>query len=123
MMNANCVLSDSGSITEDASIMNFPAVTLREAHERPEGMDVGTLIMTSLNVDRILQGIHVVTSHFEEEKRAFDIVPDYDVDNVSKKVLRIIHSYIDYINRVVWQKRKVTFQVPSEEVIPKAEVE
>ena len=93
----------SGTITEESSILNLPAVTIRQAHERPEGMDEGTLIMSGLNKDRIIESIAVVTSQ-HREKRAMKIVSDYDVDNVSMKVLRIILSYVDYINRTVWRK-------------------
>ncbi len=99
---AFCVISDSGTITEESSILNFPAVTIRKAHERPEGMDEGTLIMSGLNPDRVLDAIEVVTSQFGGG--GFRTVIDYDVDNVSKKVVRIILSYIDYINRTVWYK-------------------
>ena len=102
-MNAFCVISDSGTITEESSILNLPAVTIRQAHERPEGMDEGTLIMSGLNKDRIIESIEVVTSQ-HREKRTTKIVSDYDVDNVSIKVLRIILSYVDYINRTVWHK-------------------
>lgn len=103
-MNAFCVLSDSGSITEDSSVLNFPAVTIRQAHERPEGMDVATLVMSGLKKDRVLQAINMVTAQHKDGLRNFAIVPDYDVDNVSKKVARIILSYVDYINRTVWYK-------------------
>ena len=102
-MNAFCVISDSGTITEESSILNLPAITIREAHERPEGMDEGTLIMSGLNKDRIIESIEVVTSQHRED-RVTKIVSDYDVDNVSMKVLRIILSYVDYINRTVWHK-------------------
>ena len=102
-MNAFCVISDSGTITEESSILNLPAITIRQAHERPEGMDEGTLIMSGLNKDRIIESIEVVTSQ-HRENRVMKIVSDYDVDNVSKKVLRIILSYVDYINRTVWRK-------------------
>jgi len=102
-MNAFCVISDSGTITEESSILNLPAITIRQAHERPEGMDEGTLIMSGLNKERIIESIEVVTSQHKED-RATKIVPDYDVDNVSIKVLRIILSYVDYINRTVWHK-------------------
>ncbi|MGD9107942.1 MAG: UDP-N-acetylglucosamine 2-epimerase (non-hydrolyzing) [Gammaproteobacteria bacterium] len=104
-LNAFCVLSDSGSITEESSILKFPAVTLRRMHERPEGMDVGALIMSGFNVDRILQAIEIVTEQLHNAKDNFAIAPDYDIDNVSKKVVRIITSYVDYINRVVWHKK------------------
>jgi UDP-N-acetylglucosamine 2-epimerase (non-hydrolysing) len=102
-MNAFCVISDSGTITEESSILNLPAITIRQAHERPEGMDEGTLIMSGLNKERIIESIEVVTSQHREDRVA-KIVSDYDVDNVSMKVLRIILSYVDYINRTVWHK-------------------
>ena len=102
-MNAFCVISDSGTITEESSILNLPAITIRQAHERPEGMDEGTLIMSGLNKERIIESIEVVTSQHREDKVA-KIVSDYDVDNVSMKVLRIILSYVDYINTTVWRK-------------------
>jgi UDP-N-acetylglucosamine 2-epimerase len=102
--NAFCVISDSGTITEESSILNFPAITIRETHERPEGMDQGTMVMTGISTDRILESIDVVTSNFKENGFLFKIIPDYDVDNVSGKVLRIILSYTDYINRTVWHK-------------------
>jgi UDP-N-acetylglucosamine 2-epimerase len=102
--NAFCVISDSGTITEESSILNFPAITIRQAHERPEGMDEGTLIMSGLHSDRILNSIEVVTSQFANNPQTFKIVPDYKIDNVSKKVVRIILSYTDYINRTVWHK-------------------
>jgi len=101
---AFCVISDSGTITEESSILNFPAVTIRQAHERPEGMDEGVLIMCGLKADRVIEAIGIVTAQYSQEERQFKIVYDYDVDNVSKKVLRIILSYIDYINRTVWFK-------------------
>lgn len=103
-LNAFCVLSDSGSITEDSSILDFPAITIREAHERPEGMDVGTLVMSGLKSERVLQAINMVTAQYKPGQRNFAMIPDYDVNNVSKKVCRIILSYIDYVNRTVWFK-------------------
>ena len=103
-MDAYCTVSDSGTITEESSILNFPAVTIRQAHERPEGMDEGTLIMCGLKKERVLEAITVVRSHVVEGTRPFRIVQDYDVENVSKKVLRIILSYTDYVNRTVWHK-------------------
>ena len=103
-LQAFCVVSDSGTITEESSILDFPAVTIRQAHERPEGMDVGTLIMCGLKAHRVLEAIDVVTSQHAAGGQRFALVPDYDVDNVSQKVLRIILSYIDYVNRTVWQK-------------------
>lgn len=101
-MNAFCVISDSGTITEESSILHFPAITIRQAHERPEGMDEGTLIMTGLNSKRILDSIDVVTSQHAEGTDAIHSIPDYAADNVSKKVVRIILSYTDYVNRTVW---------------------
>jgi len=103
-MHAFCVVSDSGTITEESSILNFPAVTIRQAHERPEGMDEGTLIMCGLEAKKVMESIHVVTAQYSKDKRQFRLVQDYDVENVSKKVLRIILSYTDYVNRVVWKK-------------------
>jgi UDP-N-acetylglucosamine 2-epimerase (non-hydrolysing) len=104
-LNAYCVISDSGTITEESSILNFPAITIRQTHERPEGMDEATLIMSGLKSERILQAINVVTSQHKSDIRQFNIVNDYDVDNFSKKTLRIIISYIDYVNRTVWNKK------------------
>jgi len=101
---AFCVISDSGTITEESSILNFPAVTIRQAHERPEGMDEGTLIMCGLQAETVLDSIEIVISQYFSKNREFCLVPDYDVNNVSKKVLRIIMSYTDYINRTVWKK-------------------
>lgn len=100
--NAYCVISDSGTITEECSILDFPAVTIRQAHERPEGMDQGSLIMCGLKRERVIQSIDIVTS--QHKGYQFGIVPDYNADNVSKKVLRIITSYIDYINKRIWHK-------------------
>lgn len=102
--NAFCVISDSGTITEEASILNLPAITIRQAHERLEGMDEGTLVMSGLKKGRIIESINVVTTQFEENKEVIKRVRDYDTDNVSKKVVRIILSYTDYINRTVWKK-------------------
>lgn len=102
-MNAFCVISDSGTITEESSILNFPAITIRQAHERPEGMDEGTLIMSGLKKDIVINSIEIVTKQFLDNS-LFRIVDDYNIDNVSKKVVRIIVSYIDYINRTVWFK-------------------
>ena len=103
-MNAHCVISDSGTITEDSSILNFPAVTIRQAHERPEGMDEGTLIMCGLKADRVLEAVAAVISQHSAARREFRIVSDYDTDNVSKKVVRVIMSYTDYVNRTVWHR-------------------
>jgi UDP-N-acetylglucosamine 2-epimerase (non-hydrolysing) len=103
-MNAFCVISDSGTIAEEGSILNLPAVTIRQAHERPEGMDETTVIMSGLNKNRVLEAVEVATTHNNEEGRSIKPVKDYEADNVSKKILRIILSYTDYINRTVWHK-------------------
>jgi len=101
---AFCVVSDSGTITEESSILNFPAVTIRQAHERPEGMDAGVLIMTGLKPDHVMASIEAVTSQFAERKDRHEIVDDYRQTDVSKNVTRIILSYVDYVNRTVWRK-------------------
>lgn len=101
---AFCVISDSGTITEEASILNIPAVTIRQAHERPEGMDEGVLIMSGLKKERVLQAVAVVTAQHAAGGQAVKIVPDYDRGSVARKVVRIMISYIDYINRTVWFK-------------------
>jgi len=103
-MNAFCVISDSGTIAEEGSILNLPAVTIRQAHERPEGMDETTVIMSGLNKDRVVQAVEVAVIHNSQGVRAIKPVKDYEADNVSKKVLRIILSYVDYVNRTVWYK-------------------
>jgi UDP-N-acetylglucosamine 2-epimerase (non-hydrolysing) len=103
-MDAFCVISDSGTITEESSILKFPAITVRQAHERPEGMDEGTLIMSGLKPERIVESINIVTAQYKENRDMFNTVQDYEVENVSRKVLRIIVSYTDYINRTVWHK-------------------
>jgi UDP-N-acetylglucosamine 2-epimerase (non-hydrolysing) len=103
-MNAACVISDSGTITEEASILSFPAVTIRQAHERPEGMDEGVLIMCGLEAETVIMSIDVVIAQSAEHHERFSVVNDYDVNNVSQKVLRIILSYSDYVNRTVWKK-------------------
>lgn len=103
---AKCVISDSGTITEESSILGFPAIMIRKAHERPEGMDEGTLIMSGLETERVLESIHVMVN--QSERHESKIIKDYDVDNVSIKVTRIILSYIDYVNRTVWKKDTVT---------------
>lgn len=103
-MNAACVISDSGTITEESSILSFPAVTIRQAHERPEGMDEGTLIMCGLKSETVIKSMEVVMSQYAEHRVDFKMVEDYNVDNVSHKVLRIILSYTDYVNRTVWKK-------------------
>jgi len=104
-LSAFCVVSDSGTITEESTILNVPAVTIRQAHERPEGMDEGTLIMCGLKTERVLESVAVVVKQHSAAERRFRLVKDYDTDNVSKKVLRIILSYTDYVNRTVWRKQ------------------
>jgi UDP-N-acetylglucosamine 2-epimerase len=103
-MEACCVISDSGTITEEASLLNLPAVTIRNAHERPEGMDVGTLIMTGLKKERVLDAVKVVVAQHDRKGRTMRPVPDYEASAVSKQILRIVLSYTDYINRTVWRK-------------------
>jgi UDP-N-acetylglucosamine 2-epimerase len=103
-MNAKCVISDSGTITEESSVLNFPAITIRQAHERPEGMDEGTIIMCGLKADRVIESIEVVTAQHAKGQRRFKLIADYDTENVSQKMLRIIMSYTDYVNRTVWKK-------------------
>ena len=103
-MEAFCILSDSGTITEEASLLNLPAITVRNAHERPEGMDEGTLVMSGLKKERVMDAVRAVTSQHKQEQRQFAIVPDYKGGQVSKKILRIVLSYVDYINRTVWSK-------------------
>lgn len=103
-MSAFCVLSDSGTITEEASLLNLPAITLRNAHERPEGMDEGVLIMSGLKRQPVLDAVRVVLSQHDPKKRVIPVVPDYQAGPVSKQVVRIVLSYTDYINRTVWRK-------------------
>ena len=105
-MNAFCVISDSGTIAEEGSILNLPAVTIRQAHERPEGMDETTVIMSGLSKQRVIQAVEVATIHHKQKKRLIKPVSDYEVDNVSKKIVRIIISYVDYVNRTVWHKEE-----------------
>ncbi len=102
-MNAKVVLSDSGTITEESSIMQFNAINLREAHERPEGMEEGSVIMSGLGKERILQSIEILLNNENQTKQPV-LVGDYDVDNVSEKVARIIMSYTDYVRRNVWRE-------------------
>jgi UDP-N-acetylglucosamine 2-epimerase (non-hydrolysing) len=103
-MESLCVISDSGTITEEASLLNLPAITIRNAHERPEGMDAGTLIMAGLKRDRVLDVVRITVAQHTHEKVAVRTVQDYENPSVSKQVLRIVESYTDYVNRTVWRK-------------------
>lgn len=101
---ALCVISDSGTITEESSLLNLPAITIRNAHERPEGMDAGTLIMSGLKKERVLDAVRVTIAQYNKNTRVVPAVEDYEGGAVSKKVLRIVLSYTDYVNRTVWSK-------------------
>jgi UDP-N-acetylglucosamine 2-epimerase (non-hydrolysing) len=103
-MESLCVISDSGTITEEASLLNLPAITIRNAHERPEGMDAGTLIMAGLKKERVLDAVRITVAQHDRQKAAVRPVQDYENPSVSKQMLRIVESYTDYVNRVVWRR-------------------
>mgnify|MGYP002713104210 CR=1 FL=1 len=103
-LSAFCILSDSGTITEEASLLNLPAITIRNAHERPEGMDEGTLVMSGLHAENVLHSVKVITSQHRRGERVIPIVKDYEGGKVSRQIVRIVLSYTDYVNRTVWSK-------------------
>ncbi len=103
-INSRCVISDSGTINEESSILNFPALNIREAHERPEAMEEGSVIMTGVNYDRIIQALEILDSQKRGEFRSLKSVKDYNVDNVSEKIIRVILSYTDYVKKNIWKE-------------------
>lgn len=103
-MEAKCVVSDSGTIFEESALLNLPAITIRNAHERPEGMDAGILIMSGLQKDRVRDAVRVIIAQHDKSRRIMHSVGDYEGGSVSKQILRIVLSYVDYVNRTVWSK-------------------
>jgi UDP-N-acetylglucosamine 2-epimerase (non-hydrolysing) len=104
-MHAHCVLSDSGTISEESSILNFPALNLREAHERPEGFEEAAVMLVGLNPERVLQGIEIVKDQPRGQERLLNIVQSYAAQNLSDKILRIILSYTDFVQRKTWKNQ------------------
>jgi UDP-N-acetylglucosamine 2-epimerase len=112
-LQAYCVISDSGTITEEASLLDLPAITVRDAHERPEGMDSGTLVMSPLDRENLLEAVRVIRAGYQGPRRYAGVVPDYEAGEVSIKVVRIVMSYIDFVNRVVWSKTEMLRPEPA----------